>query len=344
MFGKGMGGIEQAFLDYNHALAMQGVDVIPVIHPKALVKKYIRGNYEMVANFSQYDLFAVMKIRKLIMRLQPTLVITHGARACKLMRAAVKDLPIIGIAHNYKIKNLMECDAIIAITEDLKEKILKKSNGKANVFVVSNMVNVPTDLTYVLPEFHKPVVIGTLSRLEEVKGIDIFIQALKLLKDSGFPFSAIIAGEGSKKLSLKRLCTKLGISELVNFAGWVTDKQEYWKNIDIFCFPSRHESFGIALIEALMNSKLIVSSKAEGPSQILRDKEDGFLVPVNNPQSIADAIMTIARDNELQKKMSLAAFSKAKDYSMVSVSRRLKLVLEDIHYIYLQSRYDNTKK
>ncbi len=335
-----MGGIEQAFLDYNHALAMQGIEVIPIIHPKAEVRKYLNRHYEAIANFSQYDLFAVMKIRKLIMRVQPTLIITHGDRAGKLMRYATQDVPVVGVAHNYKFNSLLKSDAIIAITEDLKQKILKKSKDTARVFVVPNMVSVPADLTHTIPEFHTPVKIGTLSRLEHIKGLDILMRALKLLKDNAFPFSAVIAGEGQEKKNLQNLCIELGIEAYVDFIGWVDDKQAYWKDIDIFCFPSRHESFGIALIEAIMNSKLVVSSMAEGPAQILSNEHDGLLVPINDPQSIAGAIMRITHDLELQKRMSLAAFNTAKGYSMVAVSRTLKLVLEDIHFLYLQSKND----
>lgn len=336
MFGKKLGGIEQAFLDYNHALAMHGLQVIPVIHPKAMVRKYIDGNYETIANFTQFDPIAILKIRKLIMRFQPSIIITHGNRANRLMCIAAMDLPVVGVAHNYNFKKLLDSYAIIAITDDLKEKILDATRGTAKVFVVPNMVKVPIDLTYVPPSLHTPIRLGTLSRLERVKGVDIFVEALKILHESGFPFKAVIAGSGNQEEKLKGQCE--GFDSKVEFTGWIDDKKAFWEDIDIFCFPSRHESFGIALVEALMHSKLVVSSKAEGPSQILETGRDSLMVPTESPQAMAEAIKKIADNKALQKKLSLGAFNTAKQYSMSQVSRTLRLALEDICYMSRQSR------
>ncbi len=331
MFSKRLGGIEQCFLDYNKALTIHGLRVMPVVHPKAMIRKYLEGEYETIYNFTQFDPIAILKIRKLIMRFQPNIIITHGSRANKLMRIAAMDLPVVGVAHNYNFKKLLDSYAIIALTPDLKEKILNATHGTSKVFVVPNMVKVPGNLKYEPPICANPIRIGVLSRLEHIKGVDIFVEALKILHKEKFPFKAIIAGTGHQEQALKRMCRDF--SSMVEFIGWVEDKERFWSNIDIFCFPSRHESFGIALIEALMNSKLVISSSSEGPRQILKSELDSLVVPTENPVALADAIKRLTADKALQKKLSLGAFNTAKQYSMAQVSRTLSLALEDIYYM-----------
>lgn len=339
MFGKKLGSIEQMFLDYNQALNIQKVDVVPVIHPKALVRKYIAGHYYTVSNFSTFDPFAMLKIRKLVMEVQPNLIITHSKRANKLVRFAIKNVPVVGIAHGYKCKTLIGSEAIIAPTEDIKNTLIAAGQPEGAVFVIPHMLRISSDTSYVKPRRFDVPVIATLSRLNKVNGIDIFLKSLSILKKKGVKFNAKIAGYGEERKALERLSVKLGLSDNVEFLSWIEEKSEFFSSIDIFCFPSKSESFDLALLEAMVHSKPIVTSNGGSIPQLVGEMKGALVIEHDNPEAAAAALEKLINNRKLCDKISKEAFVTAQDYSIYTVSRSLKLTLEEIYYNSINNRY-----
>lgn len=134
-----------------------------------------------------------------------------------------------------------------------------------------------------------PLIIGTFARFVKKKAIDLFLESLAILKSKGYNFKAIIGGDGEEKQALLNLTKKLGLVDQVKFTGWVEDKRRFFSEIDIFCLPSRHEPFGIILLEAMLNKVPVVATKTEGPLEILRNNQDGLLAEID-PNDFADKI------------------------------------------------------
>lgn len=327
MFSKSLGGIEQVFLDYTHALRMQNFNVIPVIHPKSQVKRYIDGKYHSIHNFSQFDLFAVSKIRRLVKEEQPKCIITHGNRAATLFRKAKTGVPIIAVCHNYKYKALIGCDAIIAITCDLKNYLIKAGQESSTIYIVPNMIHISEQDYYSAPTMHNPPIIGAIGRFVKKKGFDVFIKALHELKSRGLSFNAVIAGDGVERNYLQRLANNLGLQKELQFIGWVEDKEQFFNDIDIFCLPSNHEPFGLVLLEAMKYCKPVITTNTEGPSEII-DESSALITPVGDYKLMASAIERLLSEQELIKNLSVTAFKKVQNYSVLNVSRQLKRVIE----------------
>ena len=124
MFSKKLGGLEQAFLDYNHALLMQHNELLPVIHPHAMVKKKVGSHSVAINNFNSYDFIAVMKLRKLIDAEQPNCIITHGKRATLLFKKATTNTAIIAVSHKHNYEYLKSVDAVITVTEHMRNELV----------------------------------------------------------------------------------------------------------------------------------------------------------------------------------------------------------------------------
>ena len=126
MFAKGLGGVEQVFLDYDHALKIHNKQSVSIIHPDSSVKSKISGNYFELRTFSRFDWFTAIKLKKFIKDNKIDLLITHGNRAANIaQKACLGKIPIISVVHNYKFKPLLKSDYLISITDDLKRKLIE---------------------------------------------------------------------------------------------------------------------------------------------------------------------------------------------------------------------------
>ncbi|KIE05216.1 Glycosyltransferase [Candidatus Jidaibacter acanthamoeba] len=297
MLGKGLGGIEQAFLDYTNALTQVGCKVVQIINKNAEIKKYLKEDFYPVSNFSKYDPFTIIRLKKIIKTEKPDCIITHGNRAARILQFAANNVPIISLCHNYSFKQLFKSKAIITVAEDLNEKI--KQMGYKNVFTIPNMVEINDDNKFIVPQFYNPPIIGAVGRFVKKKGFDVFLKALSLLEQKKVEFKAIIGGEGEERENLEKMVRTLQLSDKVKFIGWVEDKESFYKSIDIFCLPSLHEPFGIVVLEAFKYSRPVISTKTEGPSNIITDRLNGLFAENDNPQSLADKIELLIKNEEL---------------------------------------------
>ncbi len=330
MFSKGLGGIEQVFLDYNHALNIHHHQVVPIIHPKSPIRNKIYGHFLSVFNFNKFDPFAIFKLRKIVKAEQPKCIITHGNRATSLMRKATSVVPVIAVCHNYKFKPLLGSDAIIAITKDIKKHLIDAGQPKDTVYHVPNMIIAPEDNKYIEPEYHNPPVIGFIGRFVQKKAVDLLLQALALLAEKNIEFRAIIAGDGEEREKITKLVVELKLEDKVKLIGWVEDKKSFFDSIDIFCLPSHHEPFGLVLLEAFQYSKPVVATKSEGPSEIAKHGENILFSPVGNVIKLADNLATLIKSSKLAKELSGNGYKTVQNYSPWLIGRKLQIVLEEV--------------
>jgi glycosyltransferase involved in cell wall biosynthesis len=313
MFGCKKGGIEQAFLDYGSALSMQGNDVVALVHPHAqILPALIHSDMtiETVTNYGNWDVAAVWKIKQILQRIKPDGIIAHGNRAVILLRKATTTIPIIGVCHNYNLKHLVTCDALLSITEDLRNVAISKNFPAENIFKVPNMIPVRAGMKpRASLSLREPVTIGTMGRFVKKKGFDVFIQALALLKEKSIPFRAIIGGSGAEDQNLRKLVSSFDLDNEVVFRGWVEDKSLFFKECDIFCLPSLHEPFGIVLLEAFLHSLPVVTTDSEGPVEIAEPGKDALVVAKGNPAAMATAIERLITDQKLAASLAVKGFA-----------------------------------
>jgi len=330
MFSKVNGGLEQVFLNYIPALTQQGNHVIPVIHPQAEIIDFCpQENLRTIHNFNQYDFLAVYKLRKLIQKEQPDCIITHSYRAAYLFKKTKTRIPKIAVCHVQGHYNFGS-DAIIAITEPMRQDIINAGIPANKVFTVPNMLPLPQLVQYKEPKERSIPVIGVCARFVSMKGIDVFLHALVELKKRMIPFKAKIAGDGPERKLYEQLISDYKIEQQVTLLGWIHNKEPFYNDIDFFCLPSRKEAFGLVILESMMHSLPLVLTDLPGPREIIAQSESAVFVPSEDPISMADAIERLIKEKELAKKLGHNAFQRVQDYSISSVGPLLHEVLERI--------------
>ena len=327
MLGRGLGGLEQALLDFNDALGQVGHEVHAVIHPDAAIRPALEARgalWHALPHLGAWDVIAAARLRLLLRRYRPDVCIAHGNRAMTLLRRAGAD-PLIAVLPNYK----MQCRGAAAVfypTLDLKRYAANLGVAEACLHHIPSMVAVPSAPPR--RTWHRPPVIGAMGRCVAKKGFEVFVTALGRLRSQGTPFRAVIAGDGPERAALERLAAACGLQDVLRFPGWLHDKPAFFSGIDVFCLPSHHEPFGIVLIEAMAQALPIVATDSEGPSEIVHDGIDGALVPRGDAERLAEALGAMLADPERAAQLGANAYRQARaTYDLPCVARRLDLAV-----------------
>jgi glycosyltransferase involved in cell wall biosynthesis len=156
--------------------------------------------------------------------------------------------------------------------------------------------------------------IAFVGSLYEHKGVgllpEIFFRFHNQCPDSNL----VIIGEGEMDQLLKEKFKSYNIGKDVDFTGVLENHEvrESLAKADVLLFPTRIESFGLVIIESMMEGAVPVVSELKGiTDMIVKDKEDGFLVDKDNIVDFADRLVILYEDRDLLQKMSLKAKEKA---------------------------------
>jgi len=333
MFSRNGGGIEQAAVDYAEGLRDLGHQVIAITAPDAAVNvdlAVLGIETHCVNNWGEWDIFAVRRLRKLLLELKIDVVIAHANRAFGLSRKAIRGkIPLVGVVQNYNTKRYNAADGVFTTTYDLIEVLVAQDIKRDRIFHIPNMVacrEIPHR-----KERNIPPVIGAVGRFVAKKGFDIYIDALAILKERGVDFRAILGGNGVEEENLKARAIAVGLADKLDFLGWVQDKKQFYTGLDIFCLPSLHEPFGIVLLEAFVFGAPVIATDSEGPKDIITPNYDALIVEKGNAEQLADAMQKLLQDKTLADRLAANGFAKVKTkYSIEVVCSQIETALNTI--------------
>ena len=144
-----------------------------------------------------------------------------------------------------------------------------------------------------LDELRKIPTVCFAARLLREKGVYEFVSAAHLLKERGIKVNFYLAGDVDNKnpSGLKYDDIKeLKKYNIVNFLGYIDDIPSLYASSNIICLPSYREGFPKSLIEAAAASRAVVTTDVPGCRDAIIPNKTGLLVPVRNPEKLADAI------------------------------------------------------
>ena len=334
MFGARLGGLEQVFVDYSAALKERGHALTPLVAPGAqsIAALHALGLPAVeIGNYNQWDPVAIWQIRRALKAARADVVIAHGNRAINLVRPAARGVaPLVAVNHSINIGRTIGADTVIAINEDMRVRLIAAGQPAARVFKLANMIRRPATLPDPAP-LRSPPVIGAMGRFVAKKGFDVFIEALGLLNDEGRPFRAVLAGAGDLEASLKRQARARGLDGRLSFPGWVNDKAAFFRDIDLFAFPSSHDVCPVVLLEAFLAAKPVVLTDCPGPREISDDGRDSLQVPVGDARALADGLRRVLDEPALAERLGRAAQAKiVGGYTFEQAGARLEQIMRQV--------------
>jgi glycosyltransferase involved in cell wall biosynthesis len=194
------------------------------------------------------------------------------------------------------------CDAIIVDSPSEKELALKfKICQEKKITIISPSLKL-TDYHLTTTGEEKKEFLRTLgipignrlitmiSRLAPQKDPLTFIYSAAILKKKIFDLSFLLVGDGPLMDACLRIVRKMKLSEEVKLLGWRTDYKTLLQISDVFVNPSLWEGLPFILLEAMIYEKSVVATQATGTRDVIKNGENGFLVPLRSPTLLADKI------------------------------------------------------
>jgi glycosyltransferase involved in cell wall biosynthesis len=154
-----------------------------------------------------------------------------------------------------------------------------------------------------------------VAHLHKHKAHDVLLRAFKELDDSHSGLELDLVGDGPSRSELEALASELDIRERVHFRGRVSHEAalEYMGGALAVCLPSRRETFGLVLAEAMLLGVPVVATTVGGIPEIVRDEIDGLLVPPDDPRSLAKALERVLGDETLRARLTEAGGRRARE-------------------------------
>ena len=161
--------------------------------------------------------------------------------------------------------------------------------------------------------------VGRLERKQ--KGIDMLISmAEELICKRGFTdWKLKIIGSGSGYEETRQQIEQCNLQKVVELLGEQKDVIKYYTTSAVFLSTSRWEGFGLVIIEAMECGLPVVSFRTDGPSEIISDGENGYLIDNYNMEQYMEKLELLMRDEDLRRKMSEQAIRRAKDFHIENI-------------------------
>jgi len=239
-----------------------------------------------------------------------------------------------------------QADLLIASTADESAELVRTYGAvPERVFVVPPGVDLSVFQPVDRDEARRKIGYGPgrlllfVGRLERLKGVEVAIRALALLRDRNHDdVRLLILGEDSKdgdegeKDRLKAVAADVGVRDRVDFLGSVAHHElpYFYSAADVCVMPSYSESFGLVGLEAQASGRPVVGSDVSGLRSVIRDQVSGYLIAGHDPAEYAERIGRLLEDAELAQQMGRRGRLLAQRYSWTRTADRLRELFEDV--------------
>ncbi len=176
----------------------------------------------------------------------------------------------------------------------------------------------------------KPVV-GTISRLVGIKGHECLLRAAPAILAERPETQFFLVGEGPAERELRELCRRLALEGKIRFRPGIADTALALTAMDVFVFPSLEEGLGISLLEAMACGLPAVASRVGGIPDLIRNENEGLLVPPGDADALAKAVLRLMKDEKLREKLGGNARRRAeKEFTLEKMGERVEAVYREL--------------
>lgn len=259
------------------------------------------------------DPLTVIRLARLLKRGPFDVIHTHLSSASLLGAFAARLAKKPSVAHVHGL-NTATCfrlsTLIIAVSEAVKRHLVAQGIDADRVRVVHDGIDLSRFNPVSLADAKKRLgwdknspVFGVFGRLSEEKGQRIAIEALYLLTREKPSARLVIAGDGRDRADLEVAAQTLGISDSVEFAGFVEDVSALMSACDAVIVPSLKEGMGLAAVEAMALQRPVIASMVGGLSEVVTQRETGILVAPCDPKALSESMAELVQNPDVADAM-----------------------------------------
>src|SRR5690606_1408037 len=316
------GGGERHVVDLCRGLSERGHEVYASLRPTA---DWIRRlsflpqeNLFQVSIRNSFGVLSAIRIADFVRENRIDIIHAHVARdyiPASIACMSARNSKLVITRHvmfplkpfnRFALKNVSRA---IAVSNAVLPEVMKIFSAEKTCVIPNGTFIPPTDREgdekrrrEVREQYHLSAdvpVIGSLGELKPLKGQqDLIEAAAKVIREVPECRFVIVGRDnsdrGEYRDSLKREAAAMGIADNLVWLEWLEDTAPFHAGIDIFVSPSRSESFGLAILEAMARGKPIIATATDGARELLDGC--GRLVPIAEPAAMASALIEAVRD------------------------------------------------
>ena len=234
--------------------------------------------------------------------------------------------------YNFLYKRFFSNLKVILLAENLYKDIAKYVK-REDVYICPN--GIPSSCKEEMEARRNNVIphLLFLSNLLISKGVIVLLDALKILKEKEYTFVCQFIGGETAEINAVQFfeeVNKRELSDLVTYVGRKVreEKEAFFRQADIFVFPTYYETFGLVNLEAMEYKLPVISTNEGGIPDIVKDGENGLICEKQNPVSLADCIAKLLDDEELRVKMGSAGHEKfCREFTLDKFENRMRDIL-----------------
>ncbi|MFA6307040.1 MAG: glycosyltransferase family 4 protein [Patescibacteria group bacterium] len=212
---------------------------------------------------------------------------------------------------------ISRADGFRVVSGRIKNSLIRRGVKEDKIFVlpifteVEKFIAAPAgdNLKNKYPQFEKIILMA--SRLSREKNIGLAVKAMAEVIKKYPRAGLIIAGAGKERKFLKKIGRKF-LGGNIAFEPWAGDLASYYKSADVFLLSSNYEGWGMSIVEALAAGCPIVMTDVGCAGELVRDGENGLVVPVGDSQALANAIKKILSDENSRRNFKAAGLAAVK--------------------------------
>lgn len=239
---------------------------------------------------------------------------------------------------DYYFRNLEEqrsCyrsfDGVMAVSSETAAKA--KQRFEVDVRFIQNVVDSSTviarsQIPHESLRREGELEVVAVGRLEEVKGPDRLLEAVRSCLDAGIPVHATLVGDGSLRTQLEELACSLGIEEAVSFAGYQSNPYGFMADADLVVCPSRAEGFSGTVTEALLLGRPVLTTDCAGMGDLLGDSRWGLVVE-NSQEGLNAGMQEVLSSPARLAELAELAQVRGRDFSTEALSGAVATLLKD---------------
>lgn len=313
----------------------------------------------VIASEKAFDISIWKKVRAFLREQRIDIVHVHGTRAnTNVMWAARRlGLPLIYTIHGWSFHDglnpLIKRARIAAekyITRKAKVNICVsdsnretgiKTFGRFDSVVIKNGVNPvkfnpgaeypDVKAAYGIPK--DQLVIGYIARMTLQKDPVGMLEGFSLALQQFPDMKLLMIGEGELKEAALEAARRLNITDHVIFDNFRQDVPAVLNGVDIYCLPSLWEGFPIGVLEAMAMGKAVIASDVDGTREAVTDGDNGLLVPAKNSETLAAAIVKLARDKTLRGQLQQRAMDTIRSkYTVSGMTRQIEKIYQQLYH------------
>jgi len=180
-----------------------------------------------------------------------------------------------------------------------------------------------------ISERREPIILA-VGRLVKAKDYPTLLRAFSLIIRE-IPAKLIIIGEGEEKIELEKFVIKLNIADSVAFLGFQSNPYKYMAKSSVFVLSSIQEGFPTVIAEAMASGVPVVSTNCKsGPSEIIKDGENGLLVPVGDSKTLSKAILKLLNNLDLGRTISENGKKTSENFSINIIVRQYEEIINKL--------------